>query len=142
MIRCRIVVPRNPTGGDAPPVKRILVIEDDDQTRHMLAEMMRRAGYEVLEAPDGRVGVELFRTERVDLVITDILMPEKDGLETIRDMKRESPDVRIIAISGGGRTGLLDFLPVARRLGANRTFAKPTDRRELLSAVAEELAAG
>ncbi|RMF72412.1 MAG: response regulator [Acidobacteria bacterium] len=142
MIHCRIVIPRDSGGEEGRPVKTILVIEDDEQTRGMLAEMMRRAGYDVLEAPDGRVGVELFRSRRVDLVITDILMPEKDGLETIRDLKRESPDVRIIAISGGGRTGLLDFLPVARRLGASRTFAKPTDRRELLSAVAEELAAG
>lgn len=141
MIRCKIVIPRDSANENPRLVKRILVIEDDEQTRRMLAEMMRRAGYEVLEAPDGRVGVQLFRSESVDLVITDILMPEKDGLETIRDLKRESPDVKIIAISGGGRTGLLDFLPVARQLGASRTFAKPTDRRELLSAVAEELSA-
>ncbi len=139
MIRCKLVIPRDSINEAPRLVKRILVIEDDEQTRRMLAEMMRRAGYEVLEAPDGRVGVQLFRAETVDLVITDILMPEKDGLETIRDLKRESPDVKIIAISGGGRTGLLDFLPVARQLGAARTFAKPTDRRELLSAVAEEL---
>jgi DNA-binding response OmpR family regulator len=123
-------------------VSRILVIEDDDQTRRMLRQMMERAGHEVIDAPNGEVALELFRDAPADLVITDILMPERDGIETIRDFRREFPEVKIIAISGGGRDGVMDFLPVARQLGACRTFNKPAGRQELLTAIDEELSVG
>ncbi|NJN63969.1 MAG: response regulator [Acidobacteria bacterium] len=127
-------------GEDRNAKLRILVIEDDDQTRRMLVQMMARAGYDVREAQNGRVGIEKVRGETVDLVVTDILMPEQDGLETIRDLRALFPAIPIIAISGGGHDGILDFLPVARQLGARRTFRKPTDRAALLEAVREELA--
>lgn len=124
-----------------PSACRILVIEDDEQTRGMLVQMMTRVGYAVVEACNGRSGVEVVRGGSVDLVITDILMPEQDGLETIRDLRAQFPGLPIIAISGGGHDGVLDFLPVARQLGAKRTFRKPTDRAALLDAIREELCA-
>ena len=117
----------------------ILIIEDDEQTRTLLRMMMEREGYEVVEAADGKQALELFHERNFDLVITDILMPVRDGIETIRDLRRDSPEVKIIAISGGGRDGALDFLPVAEQLGADRTFQKPTRRAELVSAVKEIL---
>lgn len=117
----------------------ILIIEDDEQTRTLLRMMMEREGYEVVEAADGKEALDRFRETSIDLAITDILMPVRDGIETIRDLRRESPGIKIIAISGGGRDGALDFLPVAKQLGADRTFQKPTPRAELVSAVKEML---
>ena len=86
-------------------------------------------------AADGQEGIERYRTTPTELVITDILMPEREGLERIMALRREFPDVKIIAVSGG--TGPLDFLHVAAWLGAQRTFRKPFDYRELLAAVQE-----
>lgn len=118
---------------------RILVIEDDHHTRALLRQALELAGYTVLEAADGREGLRRQRASPAHLVITDIFMPEQEGLETIMALRRESPDVKIIAISGGGRLGRLDFLDVAARLGAQRTFYKPFDYQELLATVRELL---
>jgi DNA-binding response OmpR family regulator len=120
-------------------VARILIIDDEDQPRRMLQQVLIRAGYEVVEARDGNQGLQLFRVSQTDLIITDILMPEKEGLETIIDLRREFPAVKIIAISGGGRTGNLNFLEVAKRLGAQRTLQKPFELQEMLIAVRELL---
>ena len=117
----------------------ILIIEDDEQTRTLLRMMMEREGYEVIEASEGKEALDRFRESSVDVVITDILMPGRDGIETIRDLRRESPEIKIIAISGGGRDGALDFLPVAKQLGADRTFQKPTPRAALVGAFREML---
>jgi DNA-binding response OmpR family regulator len=122
-------------------VARILIIDDEDQPRRMLQQVLIRAGYEVVEARDGNQGLQLFRVSQTDLIITDILMPEKEGLETIIDLRREFPAVKIIAISGGGRTGHLNFLEVAKRLGAQRTLQKPFELQEMLAAVRELLQA-
>ncbi|GIX49050.1 MAG: transcriptional regulator [Candidatus Tectimicrobiota bacterium] len=116
---------------------RILVIDDEDQMRGMLRQALERAGYEVEEARNGREGLWRYRQAPVPLIITDILMPEKEGLEIIRALRREYPDVKIIAISGGGRTGNLNFLDIAAKLGAHRTLQKPFGLRELLQAVRE-----
>lgn len=116
-------------------MKRILVIDDDSQTRQMLRQALERAGYSVVEARDGAEGLQYYQENPADLVITDILMPEKEGLETIRELREKFPSVKIIAISGGGRTGKLDFLPVAKKLGALRTLYKPFPLQELLDAV-------
>lgn len=119
---------------------RILLIEDDHQVRAMLKMRLERAGYEIVEATDGVAGTQMFRTTPVDLVITDILMPEKDGLETIMDFWRDAPDVKIIAISGGSRS--LDpetCLDCARAFGAVKTFQKPVDFDALLAAIGELL---
>lgn len=114
---------------------KVLIIDDEEQMRGVIRQMLERAGHEVLEAEDGGRGMEVFRGSAVDLVITDILMPEKEGLETIMEMKREAPDTRIIAISGGGRAGTLNFLPAAEKLGASAILAKPFKGEELIKAV-------
>jgi CheY-like chemotaxis protein len=117
----------------------ILLIDDDDQIRTMLREMLGRAGYMVMEASDGKEGVKLYRDQPCDLIITDIIMPEKEGIETIRELKRDFPDVKIIAMSGGGRIDAEDYLHMAKMLGAQRTFAKPIERDKLLGAIKELL---
>lgn len=119
---------------------RILVIDDDEQVRDMLQQVYERNGYTVETAADGAAGLHAFRCEPADLVLTDLLMPGKEGLETIHDLLAEKTGVKIIAISGGGRLGHLCHLATAERLGADRVFAKPIDIPRLLAATAELLA--
>jgi DNA-binding response OmpR family regulator len=114
---------------------RILVIDDDPVVRGMLVEMLRRAGYDVDDAEDGRAGMKRFRETPAALVITDVVMPEKEGLETLMELRRESPSVKVIAISGGGRVGPDAYLNSAKTLGAHGILAKPFGREELLAAV-------
>ena len=118
---------------------RILVIDDDTDVRRMVRNMLDRAGHEVAEAPNGDIGTKMFRKEPFDLIITDIFMPEKEGLETIRELHREFPDLRIIAISGGGSVGHYSYLPLAKSFGATRTLSKPFSHQELLEIVNELL---
>jgi DNA-binding response OmpR family regulator len=120
-------------------VARILIIDDDNQLRHMLCQVLEQAGYETVEARDGQEGLEHYRATPTDLIITDILMPGKEGLETIMELRRAVPGIKIIAISGGGQTGNMTFLEVARYLGAQRALQKPFELRELLNAVREVL---
>ncbi len=120
-------------------MRRILIIDDDVVFRQMLRKMLERAGYEVTEAGDGREGMRLFREARADLVITDILMPEQDGVETVIKLKREFADVGIIAISGGGQIDSKEYLKVAEGFGVTHTFSKPLDRKRLLQAIQELL---
>jgi CheY-like chemotaxis protein len=117
----------------------ILIIDDDNQFRAMLREMLERAGYEVVDAPDGKEGIKLYREKAADLIITDIVMPEKEGIETIMELRRDFPDVKIIAISGGGRLDSGQYLIMAKSLGALYTFTKPVEREKLLQAVEELL---
>jgi DNA-binding response OmpR family regulator len=118
---------------------RILVIDDDDQVRTLLRQVMEWANYEVIEACNGREGVQKHRKHPADLVITDLIMPEQEGLETISLFKKEYPHLKIIAISGGGRIGPEAYLPAAQELGADKVFSKPFDVRELAEAVKELL---
>jgi DNA-binding response OmpR family regulator len=118
---------------------RILVIDDDPQIREMLRNLFTIAKYEVLVAPDGDEALKLHRANPADLIVTDIVMPEKEGLETILEFRRHFPAVRIIAISGGGKIGPHDYLNTAKAMGAQKTFAKPFSLRELLAAVREVL---
>ncbi len=118
---------------------RILVIDDDEQMRVLLQQAMQWAGFEVVAAENGRKGQQLFEEQPADLIITDLIMPEQEGLETIRSLKQGYPAVKIIAISGGGRIGPEAYLPAAMELGADRIFAKPFDVKELISAVQELL---
>ena len=120
----------------------ILVIEDDDQMRILLRQVMEWAGYEVVDAENGREGMQKQRRQPADLVITDLIMPEQEGLETIGLLRKEYPQTRIIAISGGGRIGPEAYLPAAQELGADRVFSKPFDVRELAGAVRELLGHG
>lgn len=117
---------------------KVLVIDDDEAMRSMLVQMLHRLGYEVAAASNGRAGLDLVRASPPDLVITDLLMPEKDGIETIMELRRLDPSLRVIAISGGGRFGSADYLHMARKLGAVATLEKPFER-EQLKAVLEEL---
>jgi YesN/AraC family two-component response regulator len=115
----------------------ILIIDDDDQIRRVLRKTLERDGYDVADAPNGKEGIRLYRENPADLVITDIIMPEKEGIETIKELKRDFPEVKIIAISGGGRIGPESYLKMAKGLGAQRTLTKPLGRDELLKTVRE-----
>ncbi len=121
---------------------RILIIEDDAQTRDMLSQLLQRHGYEVSLAADGIDGMRQFRAEPADLVLTDLLMPGKEGLETIRDLLDEFVGVKIIAMSGGGRLGNLGYLAAAEKLGATRAIAKPIDIPYLLQQIKVLLSQG
>jgi CheY-like chemotaxis protein len=121
---------------------RILVIDDDAAVRETLRQVLESAGHAVTCAEDGERGLEAFETARPDLVITDIIMPEREGIATILELRRRRPDRPIVAISGGGRTGGTDFLTMARRLGADAALPKPFELEELLDTVARCLAAG
>ncbi|MFH0824969.1 MAG: response regulator [Pseudomonadota bacterium] len=116
---------------------RVLVIDDQPEIRELLERMLRGSGYEVTVAENGDEGTKLFRADPYDLIITDIIMPEKEGLETIMELRRDYPDVKIIAISGGGTGGRDTYLNLACRLGAQRAVPKPFKRDELLAAVKE-----
>ena len=118
-------------------MKRILVIEDDDSVRKLIRRILEGAGYTVLEAPDGVQGVQVYREQRPDLVLTDIFMPGKEGLETILELGLLDPEVRIIAVSGGGNMGILNPLPMAAKLGALRTLSKPFSGKEMVDLVEE-----
>jgi DNA-binding response OmpR family regulator len=120
------------------PVMAILVIDDERDVREFIRNALEDEGYRILLARDGEEGMEIFRDERPDLVITDIVMPRKGGIETIIEMRRERPDARIIAISGGSRNGP-DVLHVAKLLGACEVVAKPFTGRGLLDLVRRAL---
>ena len=114
---------------------RILIIDDNAPTRDILRQALERAGYEVMEAPDGRIGLEHQRTMPAEVIITDILMPEQEGFETIRALRRDFPTTSIIAMSGGGQIGKVNCLTIAERLGAQRVLQKPFGLREMLDTV-------
>jgi DNA-binding NtrC family response regulator len=117
----------------------ILVVDDDPQVLEVVGEMLRLEGYDVATAADGREAVAKFRSQAFDLVITDLIMPEKEGLETIAEMKLLHKAVPVIAMSGGGRIGPMDYLDTARHIGAAATLAKPFARSELISLVSNLL---
>ena len=114
---------------------RILIIDDESQIRSMLKLMLERDGYEVVEAPDGMEGIRVYRQNPADLIITDLIMPNKDGIGMIIDLKKEFPDAKIIAMSGGGLNKPDGYLEGAKKLGAACTLTKPIDREEMLRAV-------
>ncbi|MCP4396131.1 MAG: response regulator [bacterium] len=125
----------------------MLVIDDDDAHRHLFVTALKQSGrYEVLEASNGEEGLEVFQQQPCDLVICDIFMPQKEGLETIFELRQYAPHVRVIAISGGGRWAQhgrsLDAdepLDMARRFGAAKTLKKPVKIQELLKIVSDLL---
>lgn len=120
---------------------KILVIDDNPIARSTISTVLESDGYEIVAAADGNLGLAAFESEQPDLVITDIIMPEKEGIETIQDLLRRDPHAKVIAISGGGRIGNADFLEFARKFGAAETIAKPFDPEELLEATKRLLAA-
>jgi len=114
---------------------KILLIDDDALVRFSLAMMLRDAQHEVVTAENGYAGMQLLRKERPDVVVTDIIMPDQEGFETIIEIKREHPGIKVIAISGGLRQGNLDILPMAMGLGADATIAKPFNPSQLLDEI-------
>jgi DNA-binding NtrC family response regulator len=119
----------------SPAPQRILVVDDDASIRRTLTILLSKAGYEVAQAADGSEAVRLWRDQGGDLVITDLHMPEKDGIETIIELLSHSPGIRIIAMSGGGQTKRLDLLGNASLLGAVLTIEKPFTIAEMMAVV-------
>ena len=118
----------------------ILVIDDDQTICQLFKVILVNAGYDVTTAKDGKHGTRLFRQNEYDLVITDIVMPEKEGLETIREIRQiAGKGYPIIAISGGGQLDADHYLKTAKLMGADRTLGKPIDNTELLEVVQELL---
>ena len=115
----------------------ILIIDDDEKFRVMLRQMLERAGYKVVETSDGNAGLKIVNEIKIDLAIVDMIMPEKGGIKTIMELRRNLPDMKIIAISGGGRNRPETYLQPAKLAGAHCTFAKPLDQEEMLGAVKE-----
>ena len=118
---------------------RILIIDDDEQIRVLLQQMMEWAGFEVEVAENGKVAMNIQKQNPADLVITDLIMPEQEGLETISRLKKDYEGIKIIAISGGGRIGPEAYLPAAQELGADRVFSKPFDIQSVVDTVKELL---
>ena len=120
---------------------KILIIDDEPMIRHMVARILERAGYSTVAAVNGAQGYACFCRERPSLVITDLIMPVREGIETIHRIRREGADLPIIAMSGSARKGGADFLAMARELGATAVLRKPFEPAELLDAVNGCLAA-
>ncbi len=118
---------------------RILVIDDDVLTRQLLCEALEVDGHRVMEAIEGQEGLDLLKQHSFQLVITDIFMDGKDGLETIDELRRNYPHVKIIAISGGGDIGGENFLKTADILGAHRVVCKPFQVVDIMQMVDELL---
>lgn len=115
--------------------RKILVVDDDLDVRNVVAINLTKLGHLVSLAADGREAVlEIAKTD-FDVVITDVLMPEKDGLELIQELRRKGPSPRIVAMSGGGKSPSISYLELARRLGAHALLNKPFSSSELASAV-------
>lgn len=107
--------------------------------RKMLSIMLTQRGHEVVEAGNGAEGLALQREQPADLVLTDIIMPERDGIEALMELRRRQPAVPVIAMSGGGRVSATDYLVMAQKLGASATLAKPFSQDELFAAITRSL---
>jgi DNA-binding response OmpR family regulator len=118
---------------------RVLIVDDDEQIRVLLQQMMEWAGFDVLVAENGKIAMQMQSRQPADLVITDLIMPEQEGLETISRLKKDYAGIKIIAISGGGRIGPEAYLPAALELGADLVFSKPFDVQEVVDSVKELL---
>jgi CheY-like chemotaxis protein len=118
---------------------RILVVDDNDQIREMLRLLLEQAAYEVLEAANGKFALKLLKQEQVDVIVTDIIMPEMEGIDLIMAIRSMDPGAKIIAISGGGRVDPHLCLSLADELGADRVLQKPFGKSAILSMVAELL---
>jgi DNA-binding response OmpR family regulator len=114
---------------------KILLVDDDAAIRKMLRLTLTRAGHEVEEVTDGSKAWEKYQARPADVVIMDLIMPEKEGLETIRQFKRNGAQTKILAISGGGRMDARDLLVIAKQFGADKALAKPFTQEDLLAAL-------
>jgi DNA-binding response OmpR family regulator len=117
----------------------ILIVEDEKDLREMLKTSLVRHKFTVYEAENGKEALTHFKPSITDLVITDIIMPDEDGLKVIIKLRELKPSVKIIAISGGGKAGPGSYLNLAKALGANATFSKPFSINELIAKIEELL---
>ncbi len=116
-------------------METILIIDDEPAICKLLCQILEKQGYTVLEAANGDQGLVLFELHHPNLIITDLIMPGKEGLETIREIRKTNTDVKIIAISGGGISDPQLYLDFAKKFGAQMTFSKPIDNKEIITAV-------
>jgi CheY-like chemotaxis protein len=121
---------------------QVLIIDDDRGIRQLLRRIIATRGHMIVEADSGRTGVEAFRQQAFDLVLTDIVMPDMDGNQTIVQLRKLNPDIRIVAVSGGGRARNLTPLQLAKQFGADRILEKPFRRDDVVRMVDEILAGG
>jgi DNA-binding NtrC family response regulator len=121
---------------------RILLIDDDADFRTRLRRTLQKAGYEVAEAGNGQEGLKQMSESLVDLVLTDIIMPDMEGVETVMHLKRTHPELKVIVMSGGGRLTSDNYLKLALKVGAFRAFGKPFEIADLLEAVEAALKPG
>ena len=126
-------------GSATPRAARILVVDDDDLVRRAVVRVLASAGYVTEEAANGREGIERYRAAPADLVLSDVYMPGTDGVEAMIRLRAEFPDIRIIAMSGGGHRVASDVLAMATRLGAQATLEKPVGGNVLLQAIQDVL---
>src|ERR1700736_4518749 len=117
----------------------ILLVDDDDEFLAMLSKVLTHAGYQVQEASDGEQAIKFYGSHPPDLVITDLVMPEKEGIQLIVELRRLNSKVKIIAISGAGQSLLDEYLNLAKVLGAQRVLAKPFSEQEILETISEVL---
>lgn len=117
----------------------ILIVEDDDDLREMLKVSLLRRKFVVMEAVNGKDAIIHFKPSITDLVVTDLIMPEEDGLKVIMKLREMRPGIRIIAISGGGKAGPGSYLSLAKVLGADAVFSKPFSLNDLVAKIEELL---
>ena len=120
----------------------ILVADDQEKIRNILKSLLERYGHTVTVATNGKEALQAYSSRPTDLLITDILMPDMEGIETIRAFRKLDPNIKIIAMSGGGTVEANEYLRMAQLFGAKRTISKPFDVLEILNAVNEVLAEG
>jgi DNA-binding response OmpR family regulator len=117
----------------------VLIVEDEKELREMLKISLTRRKFTVLEAENGRDAIIHFKPSITDLVVTDLIMPDEDGLKVIMKLREIKPSIKIIAISGGGKAGPGSYLSLAKALGANATFSKPFSINDLIARIEELL---
>jgi CheY-like chemotaxis protein len=122
--------------GDLPAAKSILVVEDDQTLGSLISRSLRKSGYHVGESTDGNKAITALEAARYDVVVTDIIMPDREGVETIIAIRARWPDIKIVAMSGGGRMDASMFLSLAENFGADALLKKPFKLQELLDVLA------
>ena len=115
----------------------VLIIDDDERVLETFQIVLSSSGRQVQTASNGALGIEATKTNSFDIVVTDVVMPEKDGLEVLMQMRKTHPDTKIVVVSGGGRTSATDYLKMAEVLGADRVLYKPVTATELSVAIEE-----
>jgi len=118
--------------GEAQTLAKIVIIDDEELICDALSDFLRHAGHEVFVAPDGAEGIALVEEQNPSVVLVDIVMPTKDGIEVIQELSKANEVAKIVAMSGGGRGRSIDYLAFAKKLGADHVLYKPFDTRELL----------